>query len=283
MKEKITIQKLAEKVREGKKISMLAVYDYPSAVLAQEAGIDSIIVGDSVSMVLYGDENTLKADMDMMIRHTRAVRKGAPNVYLIGDMPYMSYQPSIELAIKNAGRFIAEGADAVKLEGGSEIINTIKALIKSSIPVVGHIGLLPQSIAKIGGFKVQGRAANDAYKILKDAIELQEAGISMLILEGIPSQLTNEITKRLKIPVIGIGAGPHCHGQVLVLHDILGIHQSQRPKFVKQYANLADIIKNSIRKYIEEVDKSLYPDDTRTYSMPEEEYKEFIKMINELK
>ncbi len=280
-REKVTIQKIVQKIEDGKKISMLALYDYPFAVIAERAGVDSIIVGDSVSMVLYGDENTLRADMDMMIRHTRAVRKGAPSVFLIGDMPFMSYQPSVELAIKNGGRFLAEGgADAVKLEGGRDVVEVVRALVKSSIPVVGHLGLLPQSIVAMGGFKVQGREARSAYDIVLQARELEDAGICMLILECVPAELAEEIVKRVSVPVIGIGSGPACQGQVQILYDILGLYPRFKPKFVKLYANLADKVEEAVRRYVEEVNEGIYPvKPDNVYSMRSEEYDRLLDML----
>jgi 3-methyl-2-oxobutanoate hydroxymethyltransferase len=204
--EKITIRTLSEKVAHDEKFVTLALYDYPFAMLAQEAGIDAIIVGDSAAMVNYGCENTLKADMDMMLGHTRAVRRGAPNLFIIGDMPFMSYQPSVETAIRNAGRFIAEGsADAVKLEGGMNVIDSVRAIVAAGIPVVGHLGLTPQSAMKTGGFKAQGRETDTALEIVHQAQELEQAGISMLVLECVPNPVAEAVTKKISVPVIGIG------------------------------------------------------------------------------
>lgn len=280
-KEKITINELHRKIHNSERISMLALYDYPFAVLAQQAGVDSLLVGDSVAMAVYGLEDTLQAAMDMMIAHTRAVRRGAPNVYLIGDMPYMSYQPSIEEAIKNAGRFLAEGkADAVKLEGGENVLDTVKALVKATIPVVGHLGLLPQSAAAQGGFKVQAREAHSAMDIINQAIALQNAGICMLILECVPPLVAAEIVKRMNVPVIGIGSGPACHGQVQLLHDILGLFPRFKPKFVKRFAELEKPIVEAIKNYADEVLSGKYPDADHSYPMKPAEQEELIRLLN---
>ncbi len=280
-KDKITITRLLRKIHNSERISMLALYDYPSAVFAQQAGVDSILVGDSVAMAIYGFEDTLQATMDMMIAHTRAVRRGAADVYLIGDMPYMSYQPSTEEAIKNAGRFLAEGkADAVKLEGGENVLDTVKALTKASIPVVGHLGLLPQSAAAQGGFRVQAREAHSAMDIINQAVALQNAGISMLILECVPPLVAEEIVKRMKVPVIGIGSGPACHGQVQLLHDILGLYPRFKPKFVKRFAELENPIVEAIKAYADEISSGKYPDIEHSYPMKQEEKDELLRLLN---
>lgn len=259
---------------------MLALYDYPFAVLAQEAGVDSIIVGDSVAMNVYGHEDTLSADMAMMIRHTQAVRRGAPNVFLIGDMPYMSYQPSLETAVRNAGRFLAEGrADAVKLEGGRNVLEAVKALVRSSVPVVGHLGLLPQSAAAMGGFKAQGREARSALDIVEQAKELEEAGICLLILECVPPAVSEAIVKRINVPVIGIGGGPACHGQVQVVYDILGLYPRSTAKFVRKYAELKSPVIEAIKKYMEEIDTGKYPGPEHCYRMKQGEEEDFLKML----
>ncbi|NLE28601.1 MAG: 3-methyl-2-oxobutanoate hydroxymethyltransferase [Phycisphaerae bacterium] len=278
--EKITLEVIQNKIHAGQRISMLALYDYPFAALAQQAGIDSIIVGDSAAMVNYGYDSTLQADMDMMIRHTQAVKRGAPNVFLIGDMPFMSYQPTIETAIRNAGRFIAEGhADAVKLEGGTTVLDTVHALVKATIPVVGHLGLTPQSAAITGKFKAQGRQAQSAVDLVNQARQLEQAGICMLILECVPNTVSEAIVQKLSIPVISIGSGPACHGQVLVLFDILGIYPRFTPKFVRKYAQLAPTITQAIQAYIRDIAQGTYPAQEHTYAMKPGEEEEFRKMI----
>ena len=280
---KITIKKICDKIANGQRISMLSLYDYPFAYLAQQAGIDSIIVGDSAAMIIYGQQDTLEATMEMMISHTQAVRRGAPDVYLIADMPYMSYQASIEEAIHNAGRFIAHAkADAVKLEGGANISKHVRALTEASVPVVGHLGLLPQSAAIQGGFKVQARKADSAQKTLEEALILQESGVCMLILECVPPIVAEEIVKHVNIPVIGIGSGPACHGQVQIVHDILGLYPRFKPKFVKRYAELGEDILQALRKYISEVQSGEYPSEEHCYPMKPGQQEEFLKRVQEM-
>ncbi|MFA5863214.1 MAG: 3-methyl-2-oxobutanoate hydroxymethyltransferase [Phycisphaerae bacterium] len=279
MKEKITITIIHEKIRTGHRISMLALYDYPLAVLAEQAGVDAIIVGDSVAMNVYGYPDTLQADMEMMIRHTQAVRRGAPDVFLIGDMPYMSYQ-NVETAIHNAGRFIREGnADAVKLEGGRSVLETVQALVSASIPVVGHLGLLPQSAALAGGFKAQGREAESAMDIVDQAKILEQAGICMLILECVPPNVSETIAKRTSVPVIGIGSGPACHGQVQIIYDILGLYPRPTAKFVHKYAELAPPIIDAIKTYISDLDTGKYPTPEHCYRMKPGEEEEFQRRL----
>jgi len=216
-----------------------------------------------------------------MIRLTQAVRRGAPNVFLIGDMPYMSYQPSQEQAIRNAGRFLAEGrVDAVKLEGGRNVLETVRALVKSSIPVISHLGLTPQSAAVMGGFKAQGRGARSAMDIVEQAKELQDAGICMLILECVPPAVSEAVVRRSTVPVIGIGGGPACHGQVLVAHDVLGLYPRPAAKFVKKYAELKSPVTEAIRGYIQEVERGTYPAPEHCYRMKEGEEAEFLRMLN---
>jgi 3-methyl-2-oxobutanoate hydroxymethyltransferase len=267
-------------VHAGKRISVLALYDYPFAALAQQAGIDAIIVGDSAAMVNYGYENPLQADMDMLVRHTQAVKRGGPNLFIIGDMPFMSYQPSIETAIRNAGRFVSEGhADAVKLEGGTTVLDTVRAIVNASIPVVGHVGLTPQSAAITGGFKAQGREAQSAIDIVNQAHQLEDAGICMLVLECVPDIVAEAVTKKISVPVIGIGSGPACHGQVQVLFDILGIYPRFTPKFVHKYAELAPTITDAIKAYVDSIAKGTYPADEHTYHMKPGEAEAFKKML----
>jgi 3-methyl-2-oxobutanoate hydroxymethyltransferase len=278
--EKITIRTICERVSSGGRVSMLALYDYPFAVLAQAAGVDSIIVGDSVAMNVYGREDTLSADMEMMIRHTEAVRRGAPNVFLIGDMPYMSYQPSVELAVRNAGRFMAEGrVDAVKLEGGRNVLETVRALVKSSVPVISHLGLQPQSAAAMGGFRAQGREAQSALDIVEQARDLEEAGICMLLLECVPPTVSEAIVKRVHVPVIGIGSGPACHGQVLIAYDILGLYPRQTAKFVKKYAELKSPVTEAFLCYTQDVKAGTYPGTEHCYRMKDGEEEELLRML----
>jgi len=274
--ERVTLKSLREKADSARKIVMLAAYDYPFAVLAQQAGIDGIIVGDSVAMTVYGHENTLQADMDMMIRHTQAVRRGAGNLFVIGDMPYMSYQPSIELAIRNAGRFMAEaGADAVKFEGGLAVLDTTGSAVRAGIPVVGHIGFTPQSAALTGGTIVATRQADRAVKLVDEAQRLEQAGICLLILEAVPQNVAVEVVKRVGVPVIGIGSGPACHGQVILMHEILGLTTGPALRFVQKYVDLADDIVGAFGKYAEQVRSGEYPAPQHCYNMNPEQQEAF--------
>jgi 3-methyl-2-oxobutanoate hydroxymethyltransferase len=278
--EKVTIKTLMEKKLKKKQITWLTAYDYPTAQMEERAGIDIILVGDSIGMTIFGFKSTLPVTMDLLIPHTAAVRRGAPNVFLIGDMPYMSYQVSVQEAIRNAGRFMAEcECDAVKLEGGREMIDVIKGLIRATIPVVGHLGLTPQSIAMLGGFKAQGRDANNAMRIIEDARLLEEAGICMLLLEAVPPEVGKIITERAKIPVIGIGAGPYVDGQCMIVHDILGMFEAFTPKFAKRYANIGEQIVSALRAFIEETEKGIFPAPEHCYKMPKEELEKLEKML----
>ena len=277
---KITIKTLLEKKLGRQPITWLTAYDYPMAQMEEKAGIDIILVGDSIGMTTFGYESTLPVTMDLLIPHTAAVRKGAPNVFLIGDMPYMSYQVSVEEAIRNAGRFMAEcGCDAVKLEGGREVLDVIKAIIKATIPVVGHLGLTPQSIAMLGGFKAQGRDAATALRIIEDAKALEEAGICLLVLEAVPPEVAKIITERAKIPVLGTGAGPYVDGQCLIVHDMLGMFEAFRSKFVKEYANIGGQIVKAIKDFIEDVEKGRFPGPEHCYGMPKEEVEKLKGML----
>jgi len=254
--QKVTINDIIEKKKKGEKIVTITSYDYSFAKIVDESGIDLILVGDSLSMVMLGYTNTLSVTMDEMIYHTRIVSRATRNAMVIGDMPFMSYQARMEDAIANAGRFLKEaGASAIKLEGGAAVSEIIKRISDAGIPVQAHIGLTPQSVHQMGGYKVQ----RDGDRLMADAIEVQEAGAFSVVLEGIPSEISEKITKTLAIPTIGIGAGPHCDGQILVLHDLLGLHDRHVPKFVKQYAQLKEIAQGAIREYIEEVQRGTFP------------------------
>ncbi|MGQ9570206.1 MAG: 3-methyl-2-oxobutanoate hydroxymethyltransferase [Thermodesulfovibrionales bacterium] len=263
---KITINDLLKKKIEQKKITMLTAYDYPFARIVDEAGIDAIIVGDSVAMVFQGLENTLPTTMDEMIYHTRIVSRAVNNAMVIGDLPYMSYQISIEEALRNAGRFLKEaGASGVKIEGGAEVADHIKAMTKADIPVMAHIGLTPQSIHRMGGYKVQGRTEESAKRLIEEAHIAEEAGAFSVLLEAIPMGLAQQITKELKIPTIGIGAGPYCDGQVLVLHDVLGLFERFLPKFAKRYVNLKDEALKAVKTFKEEVEKGIFPSQEHSF------------------
>jgi 3-methyl-2-oxobutanoate hydroxymethyltransferase len=264
---KVTVHALAKMQSEHRKISMLTAYDASFARLVDQAGIDIILVGDSLGMVVQGGGNTLPVTMDEMIYHCRSVARGTERAQVVGDMPFMSYQASLEDGIRNAGRLVKEGgAEAVKLEGGADYAELAARLFKIGIPVMGHIGLTPQSLHAMGGFKVQGRSEKQAKTLLDDARALAEAGCYALVLEGIPRELATEITAAVAIPTIGIGAGVHCDGQVLVIYDLLGMNEEFRPKFVKRYDNLAVRIRTAVEQYITEVRNEQFPDEEHSFS-----------------
>jgi 3-methyl-2-oxobutanoate hydroxymethyltransferase len=274
---KISILEMKEKKKQGKKLTMLTAYDYPTAQLLEKAGIDTILVGDSVGNVILGYDSTVPVTMDEMIHHTKAVRRGVPNTFLIGDMPFLSYQVSDEEAIRNAGRFVKEArCDAVKLEGGKEMISRIGAIINAGIPVLGHLGLTPQTATMLGGLKVQGKDVASAKKILEDSLLLEKTGCFGIILECVPQQLAKIITEKLSIPTIGIGAGPFCDGQVLVTHDMLGLFERFKPKFVKQYINLYPQILNAIIEFKKEVKEDKFPSKEHCFNIKEEQIKQLI-------
>ena len=260
MDERVTIQTLLKKKQAKQKITMITAYDYPFAQIADEAGVDAIYVGDSLGIVVQGHDTTLPVTMDEMIYHTRMVSRAAKRAMVIGDMPYMSYQVSTGEAVRNGGRFLKEaGAHAVKLEGGSEVVRTVEALTKAGIPVMAHIGITPQAIYSMGGYKVQGRTEEAARKLIEDAGLLESAGAFAITLEGIPAALARQITGMLAIPTIGIGGGPDCDGQVLVIHDVLGMFDRFVPKFVKRYANLKSDAIAAVTRYREEVENGIFP------------------------
>lgn len=268
---KFTVSSFLKAKKDGEKISMLTAYDYSTAKLLDEANVDSLLVGDSLGMVMLGYENTLQVTIDDMIHHCKAVARGAKRAMVIGDMPFLSYHVSIEDSIRNAGRLVQEGgAHAVKLEGGREVIDKIKAIVSAQIPVIGHLGLTPQSINMFGGFKVQGKSEEQAKKIIEDALLLQEAGVFAIVLECVPEKLAKLISEKLDIPTIGIGAGKYCDGQVLVTQDMLGMYTDFVPKFVKQYTNLSDHIKEATNGYIEEMKEGTFPAKEHTFSIDDE-------------
>jgi 3-methyl-2-oxobutanoate hydroxymethyltransferase len=276
---KVTIPALRSKYKKAIPLSMLTAYDYPTAAAADRAGVDMILVGDSLAMVVLGYENTLAVTMDEMIHHCKAVRRGASHPLLIGDMPFMSYQADINEAVHNAGRFLQEaGMDAVKLEGGRERVNAVRAIIDAGIPVMGHLGLTPQRVHQLGGFRAQGKNAESAVRIFEDALFLQEAGCFGLVLEAVPEQLAQTITERLDIFTIGIGAGPKCDGQVLVSHDVLGLYDRFTPRFAKRYADLYHEMEKAFQTYIQDVENSRFPSKEHTQKMPEEEWQHFLRL-----
>jgi 3-methyl-2-oxobutanoate hydroxymethyltransferase len=271
-RKKITPVDVQAMKREEKRIAMLTAYDYPMALLEDRAGIEIILVGDSLGMTVLGYENTVPVTMDEMIHHTKAVTRGAKYALIIGDMPFMSYNTSERDAILNAGRFMKEGgADAVKLEGGASVKETVRAIVRAGIPVMGHLGLTPQTISMLGGFKVQGKDAQAAQKIIDDALSLEDAGAFSVLLEAVPAPIAKRVTERLKVPTIGIGAGVHCDGQVLVVHDMLGLFDRFTPKFAKRYINLSELMLKAFDAYREEVVKGTFPTDQHSFHMDEKE------------
>jgi len=278
IEKKITILDLQKKKDTGEPITMLTAYDYSSASLVDAAGMDMILVGDSLGMVVLGYENTVPVTMDEMIHHCKAVARGAKMAFLVGDMPFMSYQADPIEAVRNAGRFMKEaGMDSVKLEGGQEMVPVVRAITNAGIPVMGHIGLTPQSQSKLGGYRVQGKTVDAAHKLLCDALALEEAGCYSIVLEAIPSVVGKTISQRLKIPSIGIGAGSACDGQVLVFHDLLGLDDQLQPRFVKQYAKLHQTIIEAFAQYRKDVQSRQFPAKEHTYPMTIKEEKAFIQ------
>ncbi len=261
-----TILDLLKKKAEKRKITMLTAYDFPFAKIVDEAGIDVILVGDSLGMVVQGNENTLPVTMDEMIYHTKMVSRAAKNAMIVGDLPFMSYQASVQEGVKNAGRFLKEaGATAVKIEGSAEVAEHIRAMSRSDIPVMAHIGLTPQAIHRMGGYRVQGKTEEAAKRLMEEAHIAEEAGAFSIVLEAIPMGTAKKITEELSIPTIGIGAGPHCDGQVLVLHDILGLFERFLPKFAKRYVNLKDEALKAISLYKVEVEQGIFPSEEQSF------------------
>jgi 3-methyl-2-oxobutanoate hydroxymethyltransferase len=268
MPKKKSILDLWEIKRRGEKVAWMTAYDAPTAACAEAAGMDMLLVGDSLGMCVYGFENTLPVTMEMCLEHTRAVRRAAPNTFVIGDMPFLSYQTSTQDAVLNAGRFLKEAnADAIKLEGGVRVADKIKAIVDAGVVVFGHIGLTPQSSGQLGGFKAQGRTLEAARVVLQDALAVQAAGAHALLVEAVTPEVTGVIHDRLEIPVYGIGAGPDCDGQVLIVSDVLGIFETFTPKFVKRYANLAEEMKQAFAQYAEEVRNGTFPGPEHVYNM----------------
>lgn len=279
---KVTTQTFRLKKQRNEPISMLTAYDYPTAMVMDQVGIDAILVGDSLGMVVLGYENTLPVTMEDMLHHCRAVARGAQRALLIGDMPFMSYQVSPVEAVRNAGRFLQEaGMDAVKLEGGRERCETVKTIVSAGIPVMGHLGLTPQSVHQLGGFRAQGKNAVAAERLLEDALMLQEAGCFSLVLESLPARLSTLITNRLDITTIGIGAGAGCDGQVLVTHDLLGLFDRFTPKFVKKYADFYGEMRRAFSAYKAELEAGLFPAEEHTVEMPEHEWEQLLEEIGD--
>ena len=271
----MTTKKIIEKKHKGEKIVTITAYDYSIGKIVDECGFDLILVGDSLSQVILGHENTLAVTMDEMIHHTKAVSRGVSNALLVGDMPFLSYKIDIKDAVYNAGRFIQEGlAEAVKVEGGTEILPTIKAIIDADIEVMGHIGLTPQKVYRFGGHLVQARTLDAAKKLIMDAINLQNAGVFSIVLEGIPWQIAKMVTETIEIPTIGIGAGQYCDGQIIIIYDMLGIFTEFKPKFVKHFGQIGENIRNALNAYKNEIINSKYPDLDHSYTYPTEDLSE---------
>jgi 3-methyl-2-oxobutanoate hydroxymethyltransferase len=276
-----TLPSLFKKVTEGSPLTMLTCYDFPTAVMQDRAGIDIILVGDSLGMTMLGYESTLPVTMEDMIRHAQAVRRGSPNAWLIGDMPYMTYQPSVECAIRNAGRFMAEaGCNAVKLEGGIEMADRIAALVRSGIPTMGHLGLTPQSAGAQGGFRVQGKGALQAKKIVDDAKALEEAGAYSILLEMVPDRVCKVITERARnCFIISLGSGPDAHGQLLIYHDMFGLYPRFKPRMAKVFADAGKVIQEGLQQYVSEVTGRVFPQPENWFQMPEDEYQRFCELL----
>lgn len=268
---KITTKTIIAMKKKGEKITALTAYDFPTAKILDSCGIEIILIGDSAANVIYGYSTTLPIGMEEMLYHTKAVSLGIKQGLIVADMPFLSYQTTIGKAVENAGKFLKAGAEAVKLEGGEPILKTVERLVKLGIPVMGHLGLTPQSVHKFGGYKLQAKIQTEQDKLLSDALALESAGCFSLVLEKIPMQFAKTVTEKLSIPTIGIGAGPYCDGQILVLHDILGIFPESPFRFVKQFTNLHKIITEAVRQYIKEVKTGAFPD--KEHSFPEEEVK----------
>ena len=268
---RITIPELQRQVRSDKKIAMITAYDYAMARIADAAGIDIVLVGDSLANTVLGYESTVPVTMDEMLHHTKPVVRGTQNALVVADMPFMSYQVSVELAHNNAGRFLQEGgAQAVKLEGGSIVASTVRKIVQSGIPVMGHIGLTPQSINTLGGYRVQGKSPQKAAELLQDAIELERAGAFSIVLECVPAPLAKLITEKVNVPTIGIGAGPDCDGQVQVIHDLLGFFEGFSPKHAKKYATLSETMLAALKQYASDVSEGKFPSAEHSFGMDEE-------------
>jgi len=280
-RKKVILPTLFKKVADGQPITWLTCYDYPTAYLQEQAGIDMILVGDSLGMTMLGYDSTLPVTMEDMMRHTQAVRRGAPSAFLVGDMPYMSYQPSVETAVRNAGRFMAEcGCDAIKLEGGAAMADRIKGIVDAGIPAIGHLGLTPQSVSALGGFRVQGKSAALAKKIVDDAKALEKAGAFAILLELVPDRLCKLITERAENCIImGLGSGPHAHGQLLIYHDMFGLYPKFTPKMAKVFGNAGEVILNGLKQYAAEVTDKSFPQPENWFGMKDEEFDELTKML----
>jgi 3-methyl-2-oxobutanoate hydroxymethyltransferase len=281
-RKKVSLPVLFDKMAKGIPLTMVTCYDYPMGYLVEQAGIDIVLVGDSLGMTILGFDSTLPVTMSDMIRHAQAVRRGTPNSWLIGDMPYMSYQASDESAVLNAGRFMAEAAcDGIKLEGGIEVCSRVRAIVAAGIPVMGHLGLTPQSVSSLGGFRLQGKSGKQAKKIVDDAKALEDAGAMAILLELVPDQVCQIITERSKVPIISLGSGPNAHGQLLIFHDMFGLYPRFTPKMAKKYGDAGKVIGDGLKEYVNEVTSKKFPDPERYFGIKEEELAELKRLIAE--
>jgi len=281
-RKKVSLPMLFKKMVDGEPITMLTCYDFPTAYFQEEAGIDMVLVGDSLGMTMLGYESTLPVTMDDMIRHAQAVRRGTPNAWLIGDMPYMSYQASVESAIRNAGRFMAEAAcDAIKLEGGAEMADRMAGIVAAGIPAMGHLGLTPQSVSALGGFRVQGKGALQAKKIMDDAKALEEAGAFAILLEMVPDRVCKLITERAEdCFIISLGSGPDAHGQLLIYHDMFGLYPRFKPRMAKVYADAGQVILNGLKQYVDEVSDKTFPQPENWFGMKDQDYEDLARLLD---
>jgi len=279
-RKRVSLPVLFDKMARGIPLTMVTCYDYPMAYLVEQAGIDIVLVGDSLGMTILGYDSTLPVTMHDMIRHAAAVRRGTPNAWLIGDMPYMSYQASDESAVLNAGRFMAEAAcDGIKLEGGQEVVSRVKAIVAAGIPVMGHLGLTPQSVSSLGGFRLQGKSAKQAKKIVDDARALEGAGAMAILLELVPDQVCELITERAKVPIISLGSGPNASGQLLIFHDMFGLYPKFTPKMAKKYGDAGQVIGDGLKQYVAEVTGKVFPEPERYFGIKDEEYQELRRLV----
>jgi 3-methyl-2-oxobutanoate hydroxymethyltransferase len=281
-REKVTVRDIVRAKKIGRKIVMVTAYDYPTARMVDSAGVDSILVGDSVGMVVHGLESTLQVTMDMMLLHVAAVARARPRALVVGDMPFMSYEVSVAEAVRNAGKMLSAGADAVKLEGGALYADVVKALTRAGIPVMGHVGLTPQKHKLLGGYRLAGKTAQEALEIIRDAEALEDAGAFAVVIEFTAHEVARKITERLNIPTICIGSGPYCDGQVLVLHDLVGL-TPQPPPFAKQYTNIAEEIRRAVEAFAEEVRSAKFPGREMYWGMKQGEYEKLEKQLKQQK
>lgn len=278
---KVTLRTLFDKSSKGEMITMLTCYDYPTACFMEEAGLDILLVGDSLGMTILGYDSTLPVTMDLMIAHAQAVRRGSPSAWLVGDMPYMTYQPSIECAIRNAGRFMAEAAcDSIKLEGGRAVADRVEAVAKMGIPVMGHLGLTPQSASALGGFRVQGRGAGQAKEIIDDAKALEDAGVFAILLEMVPARVCKLITERSSVPIISLGSGPDADGQLLIFHDMFGLYPKFTPKMARVYGDAGQVILDGLKQYVEDVVTRDFPQPENWFTIKDSAFGELKEMLD---